>query len=77
MKNILEIFNIEMSEQTEWNINRAVEIVYDRFKNEGDMEKDLSYEEMTEEQKFHFAFREGYRDALFDILLKDTEGGQQ
>lgn len=77
MKNILERFDIELSDKTEWNIKQMADTEWNDFQNNGDMGHDKMPDEMTDEQKFKFAFHEGYWNAMIDILVEDAEGGRQ
>ena len=70
MKNILEKFEIELSESTTREMNREMEIEWSGFSENGDYEK--SFDEMDKREVFEYAFCWGYKNAMLDNLLHDA-----
>ena len=69
MKNILEKFDIELSEDTLRKMNGELELEWDDFLNNGDYLK--SFDELDKKEVFEIAFESGYRNAMLDTLLFD------
>lgn len=69
MKNILEKFDIELSEDTIRKMNGELELEWDDFLNNGDYLK--SFDELDKKEVFEIAFKSGYRNAMLDTLLFD------
>lgn len=69
MKNILEKFDIELSEDTIRKMNGELELEWDDFLNNGDYLK--SFDELDKKEVFEIAFESGYRNAMLDTLLFD------
>ena len=73
MKNILERFDIELSEKTERRIKKQADMEYEDFINNGDYENDKMPAEMSVDEIFKYAYHEGYRSAMLDVLMEDAE----
>ena len=69
MKNILEKFDIELSEDTIRKMNVESKHELNDFLNNGDYIK--SFDELDKKEVFEIAFKSGYRNAMLDTLLFD------
>ncbi len=70
MKDILERFDIELSQSTQRKLNGEMKMEWEDFSENGDYEK--SFDEMDKKEVFEYAFLWGYRHAMLDTLLYDS-----
>ena len=70
MKDILEKFEIELSQSTTRKMNQEMEMEWEGFSENGDYEK--SFDEMDKKEVFEYAFLWGYKNAMLDTLLYDA-----